>query len=206
MHKQNKQPYLLRMLIHVWSESKPAPISILSRQKVLTYRYPTTNDRDTWHNYWQEMCQSWRTEPEITKRRQVYLEKRRAIVPNIEQGSYPFKDMKLSRADIEWLLATHENGRGPVNWDDKNQRIRKGLDLRGANLSEEDLNTLPLARVFGGLTWEEWLQVSPKKRYMAEIRLEGTNLTDAHMEGACLGWAHLKGANLTRTHIPRHTQ
>ena len=39
-----------------------------------------------------------------------------------KQGVYPFKDIKLSRADIEWLLAMHEGGRGPVEWSDERQR------------------------------------------------------------------------------------
>ena len=63
-------------------------------------------------------------------------------------GIYPFRDIKLSRVDIEWLLETHENGRGPVDWSDEHQREREGLDLRGA-----DLGDLPLAGICGGLTW-----------------------------------------------------
>src|SRR5258708_29345548 len=41
--------------------------------------------------------------------------------------------MKLSRADVEWLLATHENGRGPVDWSDGSQRGREELDVHGAD-------------------------------------------------------------------------
>ena len=44
--------------------------------------------------------------------------------------------VKLNRADVEWLLATHENGRGPVIWSDETQRERIGLDLRGADLAK----------------------------------------------------------------------
>ena len=45
---------------------------------------------------------------------------------------------------MEWLLATHENGQGPVDWSDEQQRDRKGLDLRGANLFRINLSNLPL--------------------------------------------------------------
>src|SRR5947209_8109603 len=106
---------------------------------------PTTNDRMGWHVYWQELGQPWRTEPEIDEERQKLLTERRSILPDIKQGIYPFKDIKLSRADVEWLLTTHENGSGPVDWSDVNQRKREGLDLRGADLSKADLSYLPLA-------------------------------------------------------------
>jgi uncharacterized protein YjbI with pentapeptide repeats len=85
--------------------------------------------------------------------RQVYLTTRRAITPDLAQGLYPFTGIKLSRADIEWLLAAHEDGRGPVDWGDESQRDRQGLDLRGADLRQVNLSGLPLARLCGGLPW-----------------------------------------------------
>jgi hypothetical protein len=48
------------------------------------------------------------------------------------------------------LLSTHENGQGPVDWKDKSQRNRLGLDLRGADLRHLDLHHLPLACLYGG--------------------------------------------------------
>src|SRR6266571_9277125 len=95
---------------------------------------PTGDDRAARRNFWEQSGQSWRTEPEISEERQKYLSERRAIMPDIEKGIYPFKEIKLDRADVEWLLSTHENGRGPVDWSDESQRDRKGLDLRGALL------------------------------------------------------------------------
>src|SRR5881227_2348314 len=68
---------------------------------------PANNDTEAWKAYWKEQGQLWRTEPEIDVERQKYLAARRNIQPNIEQGIYPFKDIKLSRADVEWLLAIH---------------------------------------------------------------------------------------------------
>src|ERR1700719_2629066 len=84
---------------------------------------PATDDPTTWRAYWLAQGWPWRTEPEIDAERQKFLTERRAIVQNIEKGIYPFKDIepKLTRADVEWLLATHENGRGPVDWNDKSQ-------------------------------------------------------------------------------------
>src|SRR5512135_2020896 len=79
---------------------------------------------EDWRKLWQAKGFPWRTEPEIDVKRQEELSKRRTIVPDIEKGIYPFKGMKLSRADVEWLLATHDNGRGPVDWNDESQRER----------------------------------------------------------------------------------
>lgn len=107
---------------------------------------PTNDDKEAWKQYWAaiqpkewfEAWGYWRTEPEIDAARKAYLTKRRAIQPNIGKGIYPFKDVVLSRADIEWLLATHDDGRGPVNWKTELSSGRKGLDLRGAIIGKID--------------------------------------------------------------------
>lgn len=109
-----------------------------------------------WKTYWKNQGQPWRTEQEIDTERQKYLSERLNIIPNIEQGRYPFKDIRLCRPDIEWLLANHEEGRGPIDWSDERQRERLGLDLRGADLRGIDLNHLPLARIQAGLATREW--------------------------------------------------
>ena len=105
----------------------------------------------------------------------------------IEKGLAPFKGIKLSRADIEWILATLENGRGPVEWSDKNQRRREGLDLRGADLCRENMLCLPLARTRAGLDWmvrqdlipEQLNKAAPhfEEADLQKIRLEGSNLS-----------------------------
>lgn len=67
------------------------------------------------------------TNYKINTERQKYLTERRNITSNIELGVYPFKDIKLSRADIEWLVMTHNDGRGPMT-----ERIAaraRGVDL-----------------------------------------------------------------------------
>src|SRR5215471_8817713 len=129
-----------------------------------------------WHQHWQEKGFPWRTEPEIVEQRQKELAQLRSVAPNVELGIYPFRGMKLSRADVEWLLATHENGRGAVDWNDPTQRGRSGLDLRGASLHDENLQNLPLARLQGGLTGNEWRTATKEQRHVAAIHLERTNL------------------------------
>lgn len=63
---------------------------------------PTSNeDRAGWKAYWAAQGMSWRSEPEIDEQQQRYLAERRSIQPDIEQGIYPFKGIKLDRADVE---------------------------------------------------------------------------------------------------------
>jgi len=46
-----------------------------------------------------------RSLPKISPERQAELEKRRALVPDVKKGVYPFKGMKLDRADVEGSLS-----------------------------------------------------------------------------------------------------
>src|SRR5258708_34295144 len=101
-------------------------------------RHPTRNDgRKDWKAHWTAQELPWRTEPEIDKVRQRVLTGRQAVQPDPQLGVYPFKGMKLNRADVEWLLANLKDGdaRGPINGRDEAQRERRGLDVRGAGLS-----------------------------------------------------------------------
>src|SRR5262249_31802863 len=152
---------------------------------------PTDDGRAGWRVFWQARHQPWRTEAEIDVERQGELARRREITPRVREGMYPFAGMKLARADVEWLLASHDSGRGPVDWGDEEQRRRQGLDLRGADLSRVDLRGLPLARTLGGLAGATAEQVSK-----AAAHLEGANLHDARLEGADLRGARLEGADL----------
>src|SRR5258708_39077689 len=128
---------------------------------------PPRGDRAAWTAYWQERDQPWRTEAEIIPESQKELEKCRALVPDVEKGIYPFKGMKLERADVEWLLATHEGG--PVKWSDEKEREREGLDVRGADLQHADLHELPLTRLRGGLAYDEWLKATEEQRSSAVV-------------------------------------
>src|SRR5262249_5225607 len=147
-----------------------------------------------------------RIETEIDAERQEVLADRRALRPNIAQGVYPFKGMRLTRADVEWLLATHDGSRGPIMWDDERQRSREGLDLRGADLREANRRGLPLARLRGGLAGatDEQCDEAAVHLERADLRmahLEGAELREAHLERALLDNAHLEMATLSRAHL-----
>ena len=147
----------------------------------------------------------WRTEPDIDAERQQFLRQRLTVAPDVQQGIYPFRSVKLTRADIEWLLITHEQGRGPVEWSDPTQRERHGLDLRGADVQHINLRGLPLARLRGGLTKAEWLVTTPEQRRDGSILLNGANLSDAHLEGAVLRGAYMNETILRYTHLEHAT-
>jgi len=162
---------------------------------------PATDGKEAWKSYWEARGQPWRTEPEIDIERQKYLEERRATTADIKQGIYPFKDIKLSRSDIEWLLATHENGLGPVDWSDESQREREGLDLRGADLRKANLSDLPLACTCWGLIWRRPSNETDEQREMAGVHLEGADFHNTSLEKSCLRGADLKKANLSRARL-----
>ena len=146
--------------------------------------------------------QPWRTEPEIDMARQEQLARCLATTPDITRGIYPFKGMKLSRADVEWLLVTHANGDGPRVGSDEQQH-RQGLDLRGADLRDADLHALPLARLRGSLTRTEWEEATAQQRAAAAVLLTGADLSEAHLEEAELIGAHLEKAALHEAHLEK---
>jgi uncharacterized protein YjbI with pentapeptide repeats len=175
------------------SEQKNVRAFILQR--------PTTSNSEEWASYWETQGQHWRTEPEIPEERQKELEQYRTIVPDIKKDTYPFRGIELTRADVEWLLATHENGLGPVDWRNKSRKERQGLDLRGALLAGIDLSDLPLTRTIGGIPRNSWLSTTPKQKEAAAIHLKDAILSRAHMEGSELGGAHLERANCYKAHF-----
>src|SRR5207247_7026373 len=138
-------------------------------QEHASLQRPITDDRETWHIYWKARGHSWRIEPEIAEERQAQLSEYRTIVPDIQRGIYPFRDIKLSRADVEWLLATCEDGRGPIAWNYENQRRGEGLDLRGADLRSVDLHGLPLTCMRSGLNRSEAIVANLEQRRMAAV-------------------------------------
>jgi uncharacterized protein YjbI with pentapeptide repeats len=172
------------------------------RHKVLTVGGHVSD----WRTHWQEEGMPWRVEPEISKSRKDVLRQRLSIQFNVEHGQYPFKGLRLSRADVEWLLAEHEGGLGPVDWADPDQRRRDGLDLRGADLSGVNLTRLPFARSRGGLTPDEYIPIFGNHLWhssQAAIDLRGANLFQTHLEGPILTWAHLEDASFERSYLQR---
>jgi len=170
-------------------------------RRATTVQRPSNEDLEAWNAYWKAQGQSWRTEPEIDPERKKFLADRLNKSPDIEKGIYPFKDIeqKLTRADLEWLLAADENGQGQVDWN--NWTSRKGLDLRGADLRGLKLTGLPLANMRGGLDWNEKLQKTCKQQKDAAVHLEKAKLRYAHLEGAILRYAYLEEASLSHAHL-----
>ena len=144
----------------------------------------------------------WRTEPEIEPARQEQLTRCLATAIDIKRGIYPFKGMKLSRADVEWLLATHEKRRDPESRREE-QRRRWGLDVRGADLRNVDLHALPLTYLCGSLTREEWDEATAEQHAAAAVLLTGADLSEAHLEEAELSGVHLEKVSLRDAHIEK---
>lgn len=166
----------------------------------MALKRPANDDKDGWKAYWKVQAQSWRREPEIDAERQKHLAVLRSIVPDITNGIYPFSHINLNRADVEWLLATHEGLRGPIDWSDKSQRDREGLDLRGANLRGLDLSGLPLAGMIAGL-FIEGEQFTGDELEASASHMEGVNFKSAHLEGVGFNNTHLERANFRDAHL-----
>src|SRR5258706_8376325 len=88
---------------------------ITSSRQILMQDHPSsstlpsnTHDSETWKAYWKEQGQPWRAAPAIDEERQQQLLSYYQGVVDIERGMYPFKGVRLSRADVEWLLAMEE--------------------------------------------------------------------------------------------------
>jgi hypothetical protein len=179
---------------HTSHSSKSSALGKSSQKRVRTQdqhaplplKRPTTDDPTAWRTYWQTQNQVWRAKPEISLERQEELEQRLKIVPDIEKGIYPFQGMKLDRDDVEWLLVTHDGGRGPVDRANKELREKAGLDVRGADLCQADLQQLPLTKLCGGLTYDEYIDATEEQRKIAVVLMNGANLRGAQLEGADL--------------------
>ncbi len=171
-----------------------------NNEHIFTLARPLVSNRTEWLAYWNAIGQPWRIEPEIDLERQEYLTQRLALKVDLDEGIYQFKGVKLNRADIEWLLANHENGRGPVNWLVPEHHDRVGIDLRGADLRGANLRGLPLSHMLGGLNWRERNRTQ-EGRDMAAVHLEGAILSEAHLENAELYMAHLERADLFKAHL-----
>jgi hypothetical protein len=80
-------------------------------------------DAETWKAYWKEQGQPWRTEPIIDEERQQRLLSYSRGGVDIGRGRYPFKGVRLSRADIEWLLAMEEQRSAKARAGDGNETM-----------------------------------------------------------------------------------
>ncbi len=181
----------------------------INDKQIPNLKRPVSSDPDVWIAYWRTVGQGWRTEPEIDIERQKYLSKRLGIISNVEQRVFPFKDVKLCRADIEWFLAAHLDTYGAIHYVIGSPA--QGIDVRGADLRYTNLSRLPLTQLRGGLRSAEWFSSTREQRDAAAVHLEGANLNrsdltwatlrSAHLEGADLRYAHLEGAHLRSAHL-----
>lgn len=158
------------------------------------------NDAEQWKEHWRTQGLPWRTEPEISKERQEELAQLRSIAVDVIRKVYPFKDIGLSRADIEWLLITHESEGiyGPVIYNDERHWKRRGIDIRGAYLAQVNLRDLPLTRMLGAVLPHE---VTGERKAVIALNLDKADLTGAHLEEAFLAGSSLKRANLTGANL-----
>ena len=138
--------------------------------------------------YWESVGQAWRREPEINIERQNFLEERLMIKPNIKKRILPFTGIELSRADVEWLLATSCSR-------------NENLDLRGAVLMSVDLSDLPLANVWFSLTYEEWTTATMSQTEAATAKLDGARFDRACLEGALMVATRFQRASLEAAHL-----
>jgi uncharacterized protein YjbI with pentapeptide repeats len=163
---------------------------------------PNPDDPKAWSIYWSHVLDRL-SHVKIDSNRHKELAKHLSTTTDTSKGMYPFKDFELKREDIEWLLLTHENGRGPIDWSDVFQRWRRGLDLRGANLRQADLSFLPLTCMCGGLAWAELNGITKERFDMARVHLEGADLRYALLDGSDLLGVCLEKANLYYARLER---
>jgi len=162
------------------------------------------HDAETWKAYWNGQGQPWRTEPIIDEKRQQRLLSYSQGNVDIELGMYPFKGVRLSRADVEWLLALQEQRGAQAHTGGSNRgKLQQtfGLDVRGADLSGVNLSHLPLMGLHAGLSLEEGRHATVEQRRQASANLAKADLSNAQLQLAQLGWATLDGAVLVEAHL-----
>ena len=156
---------------------------------------------EIWQVYWKKQGQPWRSEPPVDEERQQRLSLCVHGAIDIEQGKYPFRDMRLGRADVEWLLAAVEQRSAQESIGGGNDRKPPGLDVRGADLSGVDLSHLPLVRLHAGLSLEEGRHATVEQSRQAAANLAKADLSHAQLQGAQLSWAALDEAVLVEAHL-----
>ncbi len=159
-------------------------------------------DTETWRAYWKQQGQPWRSEPLIDQERQQLVASCLQKGVDIERGKYPFQGMRLSRADVEWLLAAEEEKSARERTgSDHSRKSGPGLDVRGADLSGANLSRLPLMRLHAGLTLEEGRHATVEQSRQAAENLAKVDLSYAQLQGAHLSWATLDEAVLVEAHL-----
>jgi uncharacterized protein YjbI with pentapeptide repeats len=163
--------------------------------------FPSTSG--SWEAYWRERQQEWRTEPEISAERQKELAKRRTIITDIDKDIYPFTNVQLNRADIEWLLATYKlryEAGLPSSNEEQGDPI--GLDLRGATIiggkwHDVNLSFLPLDYL-NKLSIFDQVDIGMKRAFLENKYITCTIQGNANFYRASLKHADLSEMNLVQ--------
>jgi uncharacterized protein YjbI with pentapeptide repeats len=129
----------------------------------------------------------WKTELDIPVQRQEELKK--ALRDADSAYGAPFRDIKLRRPDIVWLLRNEENILDSLPDSEKQASIdQTRLNLREADLHELNLSDLPLAKSL-------LIDANLKDSYLFRVDLERAELSRANLEGANLEEAILRSAS-----------
>ncbi|HCG00446.1 MAG TPA: hypothetical protein DEV93_07855 [Chloroflexi bacterium] len=129
------------------------------------------------------MPATWRRNAPVSKVRQAELEHLHQS-RNEKKGTSGFEAVKLTRADVEWLLESYDNGRGPIL--DVSSDKRRGLSLAGVVFEGDELSDLPLSRA------------DLRGAVFTKANLRRTQLSEANLQGASFYGCDLKGADLSR--------
>ncbi len=98
---------------------------------------------------------------------------------------YPFKGVRLSHGDVEWLLAREEQRSAELSpHDGKGRNLHKSfeLEVRGVDLSQVNLSDLPLMRLHAGLSLEEGRHATVEQS-RAAANLAKADLSNAQLQG-----------------------
>src|SRR2546422_8910731 len=146
-----------------------------------TPKRPTINDSAYWSAYWHALGQTWRTEPEIDEERQRFLRSCLRTIPHDEPDIYPFLYVKLTRADVEWMLANPLYN--PDKVLDSMQRMVKDkleLSLKAITDFRREINYILDIGQHIDLRGADMRQVNLARLQLTEARLEGANLDAAN--------------------------
>jgi uncharacterized protein YjbI with pentapeptide repeats len=132
----------------------------------------------------------------IPPARQEHLTRCLTTTVDLKRNIYPFKGVKLSRADVEWLLTRQDS---VLHYGERQRH--EGLDLRGADLRKVDLHALPLTGLCGSLTRAEWDETTAEQHAAATVLLTGADLSETHLEQAELNGVHLEKVSLRDAHL-----
>ncbi|MGA2664798.1 MAG: pentapeptide repeat-containing protein [Nitrososphaerales archaeon] len=109
-----------------------------------------------------------------------------------------FRDIELSRADVEWLLLTNKKYHVPTSGKDPEKRLQNGLDLYYADLHGLNLSGMPL-------DYSSLRGANLRNTSFGHAFLIGADLREAHLENATLDGSDLSGADLRGAFLSEST-